>query len=246
MIFLGNEVLGLYSVVNHLANMPLSKIMNIVNQVAFPAFSRIQDNKEQCREYFLTAAQFMGLVTFPLLWGLSGVAPEFIDVFLGDKWADASIVLMIIPLIIPFKAIDMILTPMVEGMGRPDVGLRNVVTICIILPAMILAGINWGIVGVSAFFAIGYIPVVYLNSRRSLKLLETTIWQLIRRLHVIIFCTAAMYLSVYVAKMTVLVEFNVALRLAGSILIGGIVYCGLTWLFNRSVVLNVLSFVRNR
>ena len=244
--FLGNEVLGLYSVVNHLANMPLSKIMGIVNQVAFPAFARIQENKEQCREYFLTAAQLLGLITFPVLWGLSSVSVEFVAVVLGDKWSEAAIVLMLIPLVIPLKAIDMILTPMVEGVGRPDVGLRNVITISIILPAMIIAGINWGIVGVSALYALGYIPVLYLNCRRSLALLDTNFWELFLRLRTIIFCAAVMYLAVYLARTGYLSELAVAWRLAGSIMVGALVFGGLSWLLNRDVVLNVVSLVRNR
>lgn len=244
--FLGNEMLGLYAVVNHLANMPLSRIMGIVNQVAFPAFSRIQENKDQCREYFLTAAQLLGLITFPVLWGLSSVSADFITVILGDKWSDAGIVLMLIPLMIPLKAMDMILTPMVEGIGRPNVSLRNVITISIIIPSMIVAGINWGIVGVSAFYVVGYIPVLYLNCRRSLQLLDTNCWELFCRLKTIIFCAGTMYLAVYVARTTYLADFDVAWRLTGSIIVGAVVFGGLSWLFNRSVVMNVVSLVRNR
>jgi O-antigen/teichoic acid export membrane protein len=214
--------------------------------VAFPAFSRIQENKEQCREYFLTAAQLLGLITFPMLWGLSSVSNEFISVVLGDKWSDAAIVLTLIPLVIPLKAIDMILTPMVEGVGRPDVGLRNVITISIILPAMIIAGINWGIVGVSTLYAIGYIPVLYLNCRRSLALLDTSFWELLLRLRIIIFCAGMMYLAVYFARTGYLAEFGVEWRLAGSVMVGGLVFGGLSWLLNRSVVMNVVSLVRNR
>ena len=244
--FLGNEMLGLYSVVNHLANMPLSKIMGIVNQVAFPAFSRIQENKEQCREYFLTAAQLLAMITFPVLWGLSSVAYDFIPVVLGNNWIDAGIVLMLIPLVIPLKAIDMILTPMVEGVGRPDVGLRNVITISVILPSMIIAGINWGIVGVSALYAAGYIPVLYLNCKRSLALLDTDFWQLFLRLRTIIFCATLMYLAVYLSRTTILADLAVSWRLAASVAIGAVVFAASSWLFNRSVIMNAISLVRNR
>ena len=196
--------------------------------------------------YFLTSAQFLGLITFPLLWGLSSVSADFISVVLGDNWTEAGIVLMLIPLVIPLKAIDMILTPMLEGIGRPDVTLRNVITRSIILPSLILAGIKWGIVGVSALYAVGYIPVLYLNCRRSLKLLDTDCWELFRRLRTIIIFAGMMYLAVFVAKSTILANLDVAWRLAGSVIVGALVFGGLSWLFNRSVMMNVISLVRNR
>jgi O-antigen/teichoic acid export membrane protein len=244
--FLGNEMLGIYSVVNHLASMPLSKLMGIVNQIAFPAFCKIQEDKDQCREYFLLSAQLISLVTFPLLWGLSSVSPEFIHVFLGSNWAEASIVLMLIPLIVPLKSLDMILSPMLEGIGHPEITLRNVITRSVVLPILILAGINLGIVGVSALYAAGYLPVLYLNCRRSLKQLDTNCWELFLRLRTIILCSGMMYLAVYVSKVTFLADLGVAWRLSGSIIVGALVFGGLSWLFNRRVLMDVVSLVRNR
>jgi len=39
---LGKEALGVYSVAMHLASLPIQRIAGIVNQIAFPAFARLQ------------------------------------------------------------------------------------------------------------------------------------------------------------------------------------------------------------
>src|SRR5262245_39715303 len=50
---LSSEAIGLYSVSMHLATLPMMKAMSIVNQVAFPAVARLQDEPARLRQRLL-------------------------------------------------------------------------------------------------------------------------------------------------------------------------------------------------
>ena len=116
---LGDQALGVYSVAFQLATLPVSKMFGIVNRVAFPAYARIQGDNRQARDYFITSVKLSWLLFCPVLWGMSSVSHEFVQVFMGGNWAEASIVLTLIPLVVPFRVISLLMAPLTDGLGRP-------------------------------------------------------------------------------------------------------------------------------
>lgn len=82
---LGKEMLGFYSVSMQLASMPVQRVSAIVNQVAFPVFSKIQHDHQQFRNVVLKAIRVLSLVAFPILWGISSVADELVLLVLGEN-----------------------------------------------------------------------------------------------------------------------------------------------------------------
>jgi hypothetical protein len=82
---LGKDLLGVYSVAMHLANLPAAKLSALVNQVAFPAFASIQHDRERYAAHFLLAMRLLSFLVFPVLWGMSSVAPELVRVLAGQQ-----------------------------------------------------------------------------------------------------------------------------------------------------------------
>jgi len=82
----GSTQLGLYSNAMTIASMPLDKIWPVYQQVAFPLFSRLQDQKDQYIASYLGLASNILLVIGPICLGSAMVAPELIMVVLGAKW----------------------------------------------------------------------------------------------------------------------------------------------------------------
>ena len=146
---LGNELLGVYSVAKDLARLPMRKVPVILNEVGFAAFSRIQNDKALVSANLKKAARLLGFVAFPVFFGISSVAPELVDVLLGEKWALVLVPLQLLSLVLPLQMLGIVITPALLGIGRPDIGLGNVAIGCIIMPVSFLIGIQWGLVGVS-------------------------------------------------------------------------------------------------
>jgi len=83
---LTTDAVGLYAVSIHLATLPMQKVMGVVNQVAFPAVARLQDEMDRLRARLIEVSRYMAMFSVATMWGLSSVAPEFVTVVLGEKW----------------------------------------------------------------------------------------------------------------------------------------------------------------
>ena len=230
---LGNQALGIYSVAFHLATLPMSKVMNIVNQVTFPAYSRLQNDKTLASEYFLKSVQLSFLIFVPILWGLSSVSADFVDVFIGKKWAGAEIVIQLIALVIPFRTLSMLLAPLTDGLGRPGLGLRNLFTFSATIPVAIFIGTYWGLVGVCVGLLIASALALVINFRRSLPVIGISAADLIAAIAPSAISGIVMYAAVVAVRMYVVPDESAALRLAILIATGATVYIAMTLLLNR-------------
>jgi teichuronic acid exporter len=243
---LGEQALGVYSVAFQLATLPVSKIFGVMNRVAFPAYARIQHDNRQAKDYFITSVRLSWLFFCPVLWGMSSVSQEFVQTFMGPNWEDAGIVLALIPLIVPFRVISFLITPLTDGLGRPDIGLRNQATFTLLIPVGILIGTFWGLIGVCIGLTIGSILALIINFRRSLGLLELTLETLFGAVLPTVIAGGAMYAAVWFVKTSVFPHAAAPWRLCAAILTGIVVYSFMTFLINRTAVRQCLALVRTQ
>src|SRR4030095_847686 len=87
--FLGASALGTYVLAYNIVLLPFGRIAEPLAQVLFPALSRIRDEPAQIATYWLRAARLLSALAMPALLGLTVLAPDFVDVVLGPRWASA-------------------------------------------------------------------------------------------------------------------------------------------------------------
>lgn len=97
--FMGAEALGIYNLVYQIVTIPVLRINPILTRVAFPVFSKSQQNNKALNEGFLHMTKLLSLVTFPMLMGLTAVSNVFILTFFGQKWIEAVPFLQIMALV---------------------------------------------------------------------------------------------------------------------------------------------------
>lgn len=164
---LGKHGLGLYSVAVHLATLPMQRISTILNDVAFPAFSRIQGDRRAVATNLRLAIRMMSLIAFPMLWGLASVAPELVHLAMGPKWLESIIPLQIVAIVIPLRMVNSIVSTATVGTGHADIGLKTaLIAIVIALPAFYL-GARCGIIGLAVAWLFVTPLVVYTNVSRA-------------------------------------------------------------------------------
>jgi len=160
---LGKQFLGFYSVAMSFATLPMEKISVVFNQVALTAFARIQTDKAKVASHFLKAIRVVSFMSFPLMWGISCIAPELVSVLLGDKWEMVALPLQLLSLVVPLRMIVNLMNPAVIGIGRPDISLFNVLMASILVPLGVIIGVHWGITGVCIAWVIAF-PLVFLSN----------------------------------------------------------------------------------
>jgi teichuronic acid exporter len=87
---LGPLQTGYYFTSYDLAGIPGSRMMNIINQVALPVYSRLQFDKERFESALLRGVALICLVYWPCIVGLGSVAEPFVKLLLGEKWVGAT------------------------------------------------------------------------------------------------------------------------------------------------------------
>lgn len=243
---LGNEVLGFYSVAMHLSSLPSQKISGLVNQVAFPTFSRMQSDPHKVGANMLLGARFLSFFAIPVLWGMSSVASEIVEVVLGAKWVPSVIPMQVIALVIPLRMVGNFLQTAIQGIGRSDIVLRNAIYSSMIAPPVFFIGANWGgMLGLSLAWLV-VSPVASLQGMtRALPGLGLRFGQLARAMMPAVGAGLVMYGAVTLTRHMFGVGEGGALRLCALVGVGALAYCAVSFGLNRKGTNEVLEMIRS-
>jgi len=155
-----DATLGLYSVAQDLATMPMHRTGGLISSIGLPAFSQVQDRLDDMRFYLLKATRITSVLSFPIFIGLAVTAPEAVAVLLGAKWPAAAPLLQIIALIMPLRMVSILLPPALWSIGRPGISAGNVLIAALIIPSACLVGAQWGAMGMAMAW-LGAYPLVF-------------------------------------------------------------------------------------
>lgn len=223
-VFLTKEDLGVYAVAVQLASMPLSKVMMVINQVAYPELSRMYREEGVKGDVLLNGGRLVAYVLFPLLWGLAAVAPFVVQLLMGEKWLGAVIPLQLVCLALPFRAVSTMLTTAVAAVGRPDIELWNTLTGCAIFPFLFYVGVQYGVQGLAWAWIVGTPLFVYLNMVRSGRALGLKSKHVLSSLLLPMTCAGTMYFSLVALRYFGVFQAERVDHLLFSIAIGGAIY----------------------
>lgn len=242
---LGKQALGFYSVALTLASLPMEKVSGIINQVAFPAFANVQGDNKLATKHFLKAVRVMSFLAFPVLWGISSIAPHLIVSLIGQNWIEAIIPFQIICLVIPLRMINNLMSPTLLGLGHPKINLFNVLTASLVLPSAFFVGCRWGIVGVSISWCIIFPFVFLINLARITRILNTRVLHVIINISKPLFASILMYLTVLFVP-NFFPEFHPLLNLTVSALLGTAIYSAFIFLFSSGMYHEVFDLLRHQ
>ena len=230
--WLGKEVLGFYSVAMHLASLPNQRLAGIINNVAFPAFSRVQHDLQFIGSSVLTGVRMLSLAAFAVLWGVSSVAPEIVAVFLGDTWEPAALPLQILGFVMPLRMIANFIPNAVQGLGRSDILLSNAIVTAVIGTLAFFIGVHWGLFGLCVAWLVAT-PLIFLhNMTRSLSVLNLSLTQLGWAMLPPAIAAAMMY-AVVLALRSGMVAYSAGTRLVVLVAAGAVAYVAVSFIVNR-------------
>jgi O-antigen/teichoic acid export membrane protein len=154
----GAIALGLYGRGYQLINLPTENVNSAFGGLAFSGLSRVREEPERFRSYFLRGYSLVLALTIPITIAAALFAPDLIPVVLGPKWNDVvDIFRFLAPTILIYALINPLawLTLALGMIGR------NLKIVCVLAPLVIcgyLLGLPYGPKGV----AIGYSAVMTL------------------------------------------------------------------------------------
>ena len=136
---------GQYSRAGHFPQLGNGVIAGMINRVAFPVLSRIQDDDERLLRVYDKYIQISCFLIFPILMGLCGCARPVILLLLTEKWAECIPLMQILCFACLFTGITTINLNLLYVKGRSDLVLKL---------EIIKKVIAFSIVFITAFFSV--------------------------------------------------------------------------------------------
>jgi O-antigen/teichoic acid export membrane protein len=243
--FLGNAVLGTYSVALALASIPLDKVLPIVTQVSFASYSRVQGDLARIRSTVLQTTRVVSLTCFPTFFGMTAVAPLAVPLILGENWAPIVVPFQVICLSLPFKALAPLLPPVVFAMGRPAVNVVNVAIMAVSMSIASLIGVSNGLIGVCIAWAAVFPLVFVVVSVRSLRVIGIPALEYFREIRFPFVASALMLATIQLVERVVEMPRPIY-SLVLVIVFGVAFYAGSVSMFRRRDVVAIWSLLRRR
>jgi len=243
---LGKTLLGFYFLAFQFASLPLEKIVSLVSQVAFPAFSEIQDDKARLRSAFLKIIRIIAFVTFPMFMGIFLVADEAVNLFLTAKWAPIILPLRILCIVSTMRALNSINSPLAAAIGRPGIVMISNLSFAIFLPIGLYVGSFYGLVGFSYAWLFVF-PLIFLAyTHITIKTIGLTLIEYFNEIKDVIIATVFMVICVSFLKAYIFIRFPLSPRLALLTISGAVSYLAYFALFKRSIISEALAIVRRK
>jgi O-antigen/teichoic acid export membrane protein len=244
---LGSASLGIYAVAYNVMLSPLRQVMAPVVEVFTPAFARMQDEPERIASVWLRGLRVVGTIMLPAMAGLVLVAPEFVRVVLGERWEDAIPVIQILAWVGLLQSMQRFNSSVLQSRDRTRTMLFcSIVTLVVSLTAFTV-GLQWGVVGVAAAYAISSTVAEPYYAWRTMKTVGVSIRRYLTNLAGVAEATLGMVACLLAVRALLLPDdMHDAARLAILVLAGALSYLPL-WAWRApEVVAEVRGLVRRR
>ena len=145
---------GNYTKAAEWMTMGADTVNGMVNGLAQPVLAKVADDKEMQLHIFRRMLRFTAFVSFPLLLGLSLVAPEVIVIAITDKWIESAHMLRILALWGAFMPIQSMFTNLLVSRGKSAIFMWGTMAQGIIVLLLLIFMAPWGINGMMIAYVI--------------------------------------------------------------------------------------------
>lgn len=239
------HLVGVYTTALMLTQIFNNKVVPPLNEVAFAAYSRMQDDRAALAEGFTRSVRAIMVAAMPFFLGLAAVAEPLVLTLLGEKWREIVPLLLPLTLAMPFWTLFTLFQPATDALGRPGIGMSNAAAGAVLMPVTFLVAAQWGIAGIAWAWLAAYPLLLALSATRSLPVIGIGAGAFARAIAPPVLASAGMALAV-AAIDRALPALPQAARLALLVASGGLIYCLWLRLFARETIDDLIQLVRGR
>ncbi|HDP70492.1 MAG TPA: MOP flippase family protein [Actinobacteria bacterium] len=233
---LGVVTLGYYSLAYTISIMPATSISCLIHRVTFPAYSKIQDDKERLGEAYLKVLKLVGTLSMPVAIGIFLIAPNFVPTIFGAKWGSSIPILQILCFLGILKSINSTTGSIFGGVGKPEYSKKTSLINFIIFATLVYPLIiRLKLIGVGLAVVISYSIGTIYGLSITCKIIGKNFSTMLNTLRHSILGTLLMAICVFALNLT-LQSFNISslFRLFADIGIGILFYSGYILIFDKT------------
>ncbi|MEJ2195901.1 MAG: lipopolysaccharide biosynthesis protein [Ignavibacteriaceae bacterium] len=163
---LGAQPLGVYTLAYNVTYVVRGQIMDVINKVFYPVYSKIQDDLVTIKKYYFKVIKYNCIATYPIMMGLILLAKPFVEIGLGEKWIEAIIPIKLMAGAGMVHLLTISNTTLLRGIGRPklEMIMSIIKTMCVTVPFIVLGVIYNGINGAAAGLLASKTVIFFINN----------------------------------------------------------------------------------
>lgn len=241
---LGTETLGVYNIAKQLVMRPAQIFNPIITKVTFPAMAKVQNDWSTLKRVYLKTVNYLSSVNFPIYALMIALAPEIVFFLFGSKWMAAIPLVQILSIYGAVRSTGNPIGSLLLAKGRANLGFYWNLGLLFYVPVGIALASQWGLLAVSwmlvALSVSVLIPGWYFLVR---PLCGATLGEYSLQMAIPFVLSLVAGFSAYLS-----ISFceSGLLRFGVGMLVGGAIYIGLSWRFNRVWVDSMMELVAGR
>lgn len=198
--FVGSHGLGVYTKAYEVMLQPVKHLRQVVGQVVYPAFSKIQDDRERLKRAYLYATRALGLPSIPMMCFVFVLAEPIVVGIFGEHWREVAPVLQILCFIGVKQPVSSTTGWLFKACGKTDWQFKwNLVTSTLALISFAI-GIQWGVIGMATAYAIRGYVVWYPGMVIPGKLINMSFWEFVWNQAPVFACSMVSATTIWVLR----------------------------------------------
>lgn len=226
--FKSTQAMGLYSVAADVGAAPIQEIIYPTARVLFPAYAKIAHNQSALSNIFERYFCAVALLAFALGPGMASVAPDFVAVILGAKWAAMAPTLTYLAISAGIAALSIPHLSLLPIVGREKIATYlSVMRVVLLAGVLSLAALNFDLEIIAAARAVVMALTLVITLIVCARVANLRLSVPLRGSWRPMAAAAAMVLAVNFFQ-NLVIDIP-AIRLFGSVIIGGFTYAGVVF-----------------
>jgi teichuronic acid exporter len=244
-LMLGGRSVGLYTMTRGLADGPHRISTSIINQISFPIFSKIQDDRVALKRYFLSISKYLAIIALPVQVGIALVASELVPIVLSPAWSEMIGILKIFAVGAIVAVLSLPAAPLLQARGRPEAAVHFGWMSSAAMALAFLVGSTYGLGGVATAWLIVLVPARAILIFVSLRELQLSVREYLRHLLLPAVATGAMTFSVLTVPGLMAIDMSALATLAVKVCIGALAYVLVLLILDRQVSTEIKTIARD-
>lgn len=244
--FLGSGALGFYSMAGRLVQYPTMATSGLVGRVLFPLLSKMQDDRERLGRAYFRTVSLIAVVTFPLLLGIFAVASPLVHGLLSAKWTPMIAPLMVLALVGANQSLATMTGSIYQSTGHTGLMFRVGIVNGLLYVLGIALGLRGGILGVAIGYAVADALATVIDYFFAFRLIGQPMNAVFSAAWRSLFCSVVMVVPLMLASAWLAAFAGPLAALAILMGMGVFVYSAISWVVNRTCLLDLWRTVRRQ
>ena len=234
---------GNFSQANKWNQMGSTFVTNMLNGVAQPVFTKVDEDRERQLRVFRKLLRFTAFICFPAMFGLSLISRELIVIAITEKWLASAHILSVLCIWGAFTPINTLFSNLIISRGRSNIYMWSTIAQCLLLLAAVVGAYPFGFEWMLRVFVgiqIAWLLVWYWFVHQEIGLRFS---DLLSDISPYLLLAAALTIGCYF--LTADIE-NIYVSIIVKIIVVAALYAGILWLAGSVILKESVAFLTGK